>query len=182
MTRQMKVVGVALVAASMFVTACATVASNVPVRGDPNTIRKLVGNWEGVYSSSATGRSGIITFALRAGTDTAQGEVIMIPRSDRDQMNVSDDVIRRRTAPAELLTIRFVAASDDRIVGRLDPYTDPVCGCMLTTRFVGKLNGDEIKGTFTSTGSEVFHNTTDGTWSVRRTPAVQAVVPAGSRP
>ena len=182
MMKQMKSFGAALVAAGMLLTACATVVSNVPVRGDPNTINKLVGSWEGVYSSSATGRSGIISFQLRAGTDTAQGEVIMIPRSDRDQMISPDEVLRRRTAPAELLTIRFVAAEDDKIVGMLDPYTDPVCGCILSTRFIGRLRGDDIKGTFTSTGSEIFHGTTTGTWSVRRNVTVQAIIPNGSRP
>lgn len=153
----------------MMATACTTVAANVPVRGDPSSISKLVGNWEGTYSSDVTGRSGIITFNLRTATDTAQGDVIMIPRTDRGQANVpQDEANRHLSQPAAVLTIRFVRATDNQLLGVLDPYTDPDCGCLLTTRFFGRMNGDEINGTFTSTGSGISHGTTRGTWSVQR--------------
>lgn len=156
-------------AAMVLASACATIPAKVPVRGDPDSISQLVGNWEGTYSSDVTGRSGIITFNLRAASDTAQGDVIMIPRTDRGQSNVgSDDAVRRPVPSAAVLTIRFVRAADNQLTGVLDPYTDPDCGCLLTTRFVGRLNSDDINGTFTSTGLGVFHGTTRGTWSVRR--------------
>ncbi len=171
-------IGAGLTVMLLLATACASVAPNVPVRGDSRSVRALVGSWEGVYSSAVTGRSGIISFQLRAETDTAQGEVFMIPRSDREQFNMPpDDVANRRTAPASLLTIRFVRAANDELTGVLDPYPDPVCACTLTTRFVGRLRGEEIKGTFTSTGSGIFHGITDGVWSVRKTTTARPVKP-----
>lgn len=182
MTRTRYALGALAGIVSICVTACATVSPNVPVRGDPNTIRKLVGSWEGEYSGATTGRSGTISFTLKADTDTAQGEIIMIPRNDRDGLNLPpNDVLRQRAVPASLLTIRFVAAEDNEVVGVLDPYPDPECGCTLITRFYGRLRGDEIKGTFTSNGSEIFHNATQGTWSVRRVATVRNADPTLSR-
>lgn len=166
----------AAVAASLLVTAaCKTVVPNVPVRGDVNTITQLVGSWEGVYKSESTGRSGMIQFELRAGKDTAQGQVIMIAANQQDRMNITpEDPARRPMPTATLLTIRFMRAVDDQVVGLLDPYEDPNCGCMLTTRFFGRLTRDEIKGTFETRGTGIFHENTTGIWSVRRNTAPHA--------
>ena len=160
-----------IAATALVVSSCASVSPNVPLRGDCETIVQLVGKWEGVYSAEASGRSGVISFSLRAGSDTAQGDVLMVPRNDQNTGNTAaDDPIRKPPPSVALLTIRFVAAARNEIRGVLDPYTDPVCGCLLTTRFQGRLNGDEITGTFESTGTEIFHGTTQGKWSVRRSP------------
>ena len=55
-------------------------------------------------------------------------------------------------------------------VGRLDPYSDPECGCRLTTVFTGDLSSPTvIEGTFESSGSTPMHPLTKGTWKVKRT-------------
>jgi hypothetical protein len=153
---------------SVVAAGCASTPAEVRVEGAPTELSALAGDWEGEYSSAATGRLGSIVFKLVAGEDHAHGDVLMIPRG-------SSDPYRPRgggegPAPAgasQLLTIRFVRAEGDRISGTLDPYWDPDCDCEVTTTFVGQVKGDTIEGTFTSerTAGRVF-----GNWKVQRKP------------
>jgi hypothetical protein len=154
---------------SVFAAGCASTPAEVRIEGAPTELSALAGDWEGEYSSAATGRLGSIVFKLVAGEDHAHGDVLMIPRG-------SSDPYRPRSggegpAPAgasQLLTIRFVRAEGGRISGTLDPYWDPDCNCEVTTTFVGAINGDRIAGTFTSmrTAGRV-----SGTWKATRRPS-----------
>src|SRR4030095_5789996 len=145
---------------------CATTPAAVPVEGAPADLSALAGDWEGEYSSQATGRLGSIVFKLVPGEGQARGDVLMIPRG-------SNDPYRPRTggegpAPAgasQLLTIRFVRAEGRKVSGVLDPYWDPDCECEVNTTFVGTVRGDTIEGTFTSERApgRVF-----GNWKVSR--------------
>lgn len=170
-----------LMLVSSLLAGCAPILSNTPVQGRPAAIQQLVGEWEGDYSSMETGRNGIITFRLRAGTDTAQGDVLMTsPRTnDANERYSTGDVVAPRTATSQLLTIRFVFAGENEVEGALDPYTDPTCGCQLLTRFYGRLNGNEIVGKYESTSAGIFHRPSSGTWKVHRlaVPANRIVLP-----
>src|SRR6058998_11524 len=59
--------------------ACAASQSPVPVIGPAGDVAALAGEWAGEYSSVESGRSGSISFTLRAAGDSAVGDVIMIP-------------------------------------------------------------------------------------------------------
>ena len=59
------------------VAACGTRQAAVPVVG--RDVALLVGEWSGFYESAETGRSGSILFSLGAESDTARGDVVMIP-------------------------------------------------------------------------------------------------------
>jgi hypothetical protein len=148
--------------------ACASIPSKTPVEGPPNATARLVGQWEGTYDSDETGRSGVISFRLRAAADTAQGEIIMTAHgtpSRADPGAVPTYAFSAANAP---ITIRFVIVNGSDVTGRLDPYTDPECGCTLKTTFHGVLEGDVIKGTFHSEGNGFFHQPANGTWRVTR--------------
>jgi hypothetical protein len=151
--------------------ACATIVAKTPVQGDSKTLSQLAGEWEGTYTSPETGRSGEILFRLRAGTDTAEGTVVM----SGDRMGAASDAeakapaLRNPGAASPVLTIRFVQLAGDEVEGALDPYRDPDCGCTLTTTFRGRLTGNVIEGTFASQGSGFFHIPTSGRWRVTRT-------------
>src|SRR2546428_8302678 len=68
-------------ALAALVTACAAAHQPaVPLAGTARDVAALAGQWEGSYASAATGRSGSISFTLSAGSDSAFGDVIMIPR------------------------------------------------------------------------------------------------------
>jgi hypothetical protein len=145
---------------------CASTPAAVPVEGAPADLSALAGDWEGEYSSQATGRLGSIVFKLVPGEGQARGDVLMIPRG-------SNEPYRPRSggegpAPAggsQLLTIRFVRAEGGKVSGVLDPYWDPDCDCEVNTTFVGTIRGDTIEGTFTSERGpgRVF-----GNWKVSR--------------
>lgn len=127
-------------------SACAWQGTPVPVAGD---IRLLEGEWDGTYSSDQTGRTGSIVFHLKAGTDSAYGDVLLLPaRLDYARppnLPESPEPLRR---PGRLLTISFVQCEAGEVTGRLDPYEDPETGERIYSTFDGRLKGNTIRGTF----------------------------------
>jgi hypothetical protein len=145
------------------------VISKAPVSGSPPDVSRLVGEWQGDYESSESGRRGSIAFRLRTGTDTAQGDIIMEPRNMADPSAPDAGAPHVAFGPGrQALSIRFVFVSADRVSGALDPYNDPDCGCPLTTTFQGTVRGNVIEGTFHSEGSGFWHIPQDGRWRVKR--------------
>ena len=127
----------------------------------------LAGEWWGEYSSADSGRQGRIRFQLEAGERTAHGDVVMM--TDRSS-GVPDPANPASRGPVvEALSIRFVQldAGGAAVVGNLEPYRDPACGCILSTTFLGHLDGDRISGTYVSNGGPE-HPTVTGRWRVDR--------------
>lgn len=125
---------------------CALNPAPVPVEGPKEDIQALVGEWVGEYRSIETGRSGSIMFTLAAGSDTAFGDVVMVPKD----AGITPDTPPATTRQAQqVLTIRFVRVVEGTVVGTIDPYPSPDCGCQLLTTFRGALAGNRIEGTFT---------------------------------
>ena len=159
---------IALVA-PLSLAACARATSTVPVRGSEPAVSQLAGTWSGEYSSEESGRSGSIAFELRAGADTAQGEVVMTSRGDMQPApSASALESLSPSTRSEVLTINFVLVSGTEVSGVLSPYKDPGCGCPITTTFRGVISGDVIEGTFETTGTGFSHVTQRGRWSVAR--------------
>lgn len=151
---------------------CALRAPETEVTADDFDLSPLVGQWSGEYSSAATGRTGDISFVLQAGDVAASGRIEMLARApdnvvvpaDRPMVNGS------LAAPArQLLTIHFVRKEGRRVIGLLDPYTDPDCACRVTTTFDGAfIDGRTIEGRYITIGSELAHTPTGGQWKVTR--------------
>jgi hypothetical protein len=158
-----------LVATSL---ACASRPTPVPVIGLGSDVSALVGKWTGEYSSPETGRTGSIDFSLQAGKDTAFGNVVMIARPQTEPGVAMDhpavsSVAGRSTS--ETIMIRFVRLEGSQVLGRLDPYRDPDCGCQLTTTFRGAFTDSRtIEGTFDTVGSGFGHLPASGRWRVTR--------------
>jgi hypothetical protein len=159
----------AVLMAAMAAVACAPVINKTPVRGAPPAISRLVGEWQGDYNGAESGRRGLIAFRLRAGADTAEGDIIMQSRTDYEPSapNAPIPWDAMRTTHQQL-SIRFVFVSDDEVTGVLNAYRDPDCGCTLTTTFRGRIQGDVIEGTFHTEGSGISHMPQDGRWRVKR--------------
>ncbi|MDH3734945.1 MAG: hypothetical protein OEU54_15555 [Gemmatimonadota bacterium] len=156
---------------AVFVVAtCAYNPPPAPVSGDPDTIGFLAGEWSGTYDSEDVGRSGDIYFRLRAGADTAQGEVLMASRPamfpDPTSIEERGPEEPRRAPP--VITIRFVRTGGPWVYGELDEYPDPQTGTPLRTTFTGRIEGDRISGQF-RLGPAGEGATGVGTWTVRRT-------------
>jgi len=150
-------------------SACAASRSPVPLVGTSTDVGALTGEWAGEYSSSESGRSGSISFTLRAAGDSAFGDVVMIPRAWGRALVpwTQPDVAGGNQARAStVLTIRFVRVERGHVSGTLDPYADPQTGERLLTTFSGELNGNTITGTYTTRLPS--GDTQTGRWSVQR--------------
>ena len=149
---------------------CAGSREAVPVMGASSAVSRLAGAWTGDYSSIAMGRSGSISFDLSAGADTAYGSVVMIPRMTQGVGPSSENPAANpgsRPTP-RTLSISFVRAAGDSVMGVLAPYDDPECGgCTLYTRFQGRIQGDRIEGVYWTSNSRT-RDTLQGQWKVRR--------------
>lgn len=161
--------------AAALLAACKSLPTPVPVIGARSDMSVLVGDWSGEYTSPETGRSGSISFTLQADKDTAIGSVVMVPKPQNQQVAAGAPVERPTVMssatqkPGELLTIRFVRLEGSQILGTLDPYRDPDCGCQLATTFRGEFkDATTIEGTFNTAGSGMEHLPSSGRWKVTR--------------
>ena len=72
-----------------------------------------------------------------------------------------------RAGQPEALRIAFVRAATDSVFDYLDFYEDPDCGCVLMTKFAGRLEGDVIQGRYLTRNTKTSE-ITSGEWNVRR--------------
>ncbi len=144
---------------------CKTVQTPIPVYGTSEDITQLLGEWYGEYTSLEANRHGTIYFKFEVDADSAVGRVIM--KQGQWDEDYFEDINAPHFQPSEMLTIRFVQIGLDRVVGRMNDYKDPLCGCQLHTIFEGHIDGDRIEGVYVSHG-DGFHMTTSGQWSVNR--------------
>jgi hypothetical protein len=159
---------ITIAVAALVLGGCAGNPAPVTVAGTPRDLAALAGEWNGEYNSAQTGRSGSIAFRLRAGTDSAWGDVVMVPAGAREPMQPHrDHEGRDATTATQVLTIRFVQIVGGTVNGVLDPYQDPECGCAVYTTFVGRVRGDRVEGEFVSRHSG-HGGTFGGRWSAQR--------------
>jgi hypothetical protein len=163
---------IAMIALALSAVACGWRRTPVPVISDSYSIRALVGNWSGLYSSEETGRSGSIMFELASDKDTAYGDVVMIPRSNVVASFSSEHpgtAITPVQKPGEPLTIRFVRMSGGSVSGTLAPYDDPDCACRVVTTFAGRFtDANTIEGTYLTQGTSIGYQPSAGQWKVTR--------------
>ena len=158
--------------ALLLVTAGCTPMPTVALQATPADLEILAGNWVGEYESAALGRRGRIEFKLKAGTDEAFGDVLMVPHGrqapyERQPYQYAED--HPTIHASELLTIRFIRASNGSLTGTLDRYWDPDRNCFANTSFRGSVGKGVVDGTFRTT-FECGAGEATGTWSASRKP------------
>ena len=142
---------------------CATRPPEIELTSSDFDLNPLVGEWRGTYTNPAAARSGTIAFTLRAGEASASGNVVMIPHS-ADSAGAADAALAR-----SVLKISFVRKEGRKVVGNLDPFRDPECGCQVKTTFEGAFtDAHTIEGSFTTVPTESGHHVTAGSWKVTR--------------
>ena len=134
----------------------------VPVGGADTSA--LVGKWVGEYSSSETGRSGSIVIEFKSGGKVARGDILMQPKGYSASAPQGADPLK---SMPQVLQISFVNVEGGAVKGTIDPYVDPQCNCTVDTAFVGRITGDTIEGTFSSTPQGAGSPTT-GRWKMTR--------------
>jgi hypothetical protein len=153
----------------LVLTACGASRAPVPLVGASADVGALTGEWAGDYNSAESGRSGSISFTLRAAGDSAFGDVVMIPSALGRPLVPwrGENATGANQQPAStVLTIRFVRVEHGHVSGTLDPYADPQTGARLLTTFSGELNGNAITGTYTT--RLLSGDTQTGRWTVQR--------------
>lgn len=159
-----------IVLCAVALSACGAYRSPVPLVGPTTDVNALTGEWGGDYSSAESGRSGSISFTLKAATDSAFGDVVMIPAGLGRPLTPwrgENMTGGPQAGPAStVLTIRFVRVESGHVSGTLDPYADPQTGARLLTTFSGELKGNTISGTYTTRLPS--GDTQTGRWTVQR--------------
>lgn len=146
---------------------------SVALQATPADLEMLAGEWSGEYESAGLGRLGRIEFKLKAGTDEAYGDVLMVPRGRRTpyEPHPYNEAQNPPSMPSsEMLRISFIRASNGTITGRLDRYWDPDRSCYANTAFSGNIGDGRVDGAFRTT-FECGTGEATGTWTVSRKPA-----------
>jgi hypothetical protein len=127
---------------AIIVAGCAYNPPPIPVIApEKQDLMSLEGDWMGDFEALSNERAGTIAFKLGPGSDTAFGEVVMIPQNYAAQRMASD--IPGTTRPGAMpfipvgLAVSFVRLSGGYLSGELAPYTDPDIGCLVRTTFSG---------------------------------------------
>jgi hypothetical protein len=155
------------VALAVLAMGCGTRLDPVPVAGVHTEVEQLIGDWDGTYSSSESRRTGSIFFQITAHGDSAFGDVLMpvaagtVGPRPVDMLTGHEQHVRS----TELLSIRFVRVAGGAVQGELEPYIAPDCDCVARTTFYGKVEGNEISGSYITTSDRGAQR---GEWRVRK--------------
>jgi hypothetical protein len=149
-------------------TACRYRPEPIPIQGEQSELARLAGTWVGEYSGTISGRTGSITFTLKAGTDSAFGDVLMMPAGSLNSLIPADTPIDHRShaRSPQVLRVSFVSVAKGRVFGSLEPYIAPDCECTVRTTFDGAIDADAIEGIFVTRAPGGFEQT--GRWRVLR--------------
>lgn len=162
--------GFVLSAVVVLGTSCIYQPAPVPVQGQEAELSQLVGKWVGGYTSPEMGRVGSILFTLTANTDTAYGDVLMIPKRTAVPIQSNPDSATPGAGQPgnTILTIRFVRTGESQVRGELEEYVDVERGCLLNTSFEGTVSRFSIIGTFLTTEVESGRSVRGSWWVERR--------------
>jgi hypothetical protein len=142
-----------LLLAVTLATGCASSLTTIPVKGKDTEVFRMRGEWLGEYTNDAAGRTGALRFNLRAGRQTADGEITM----------------KLASGESRTLKVAYLKVDGDQLHGKVDQYMDPDCKCTVEAEFSGTVEGDSVDGTFTvklvASGQEL-----PGSWHAERNP------------
>jgi hypothetical protein len=148
--------------------ACRYQPTPVPLLGDPADISALKGEWSGEYTSLDSRRSGNITLTIRAGKDTAFGDVVMVSSVGQAIVAADDPRVHLTHAPSpDVLRIVFVRVIGGMVSGELEPYVAPDCSCVVTTVFQGTVRSNTVNGEYFTHGAGGLRQQGNGSASRR---------------
>jgi len=158
----------ATIALATLLGGCRYQPTPVPLQAEPADILALAGTWEGTFQSAQSGRSGSFTLEVRAGKDTAFGDVVMIPHGGQafTAADVDSPAHVQHSPSPQVLRITFVRVFGGMVEGTLEPYIAPDCQCVVTTVFQGIQNRNTVNGQYVTHGAIGLRQ--QGEWNAER--------------
>lgn len=145
----------------------------VQVVGEPANLQQLAGSWHGTFRNTQLRRKGQIDFQMNATSDSAFGEVRLYtdnPNQPVWSVRPQPGTAANSAAPPPWLRIRFVRVENGYVSGEMEPMFEPSCQCYVTSKFLGRVRGDLIEGSFTSRSPDGRFESS-GNWRAERTAA-----------
>lgn len=127
----------------------------------------LSGDWDGSYWTASSAARGKLKLFIGAGVESEYGDVTLTTPLGEHPIADEGPAHRAHTRLAQSLRIDLARVVDGRLMGVLEPYVSPDCGCVVTTTFSGAISGDTIRGTFARRGNG---GDVDGEWMAIRAP------------
>lgn len=143
----------------------------IPTGGEKESLKALVGRWEGTYVNPGNGRTGTIVLDFSSGGKEAHGDILMIPPDSTARKPSAEETLR---SMPQVYEINFIDAAGRGLTGTVGPYEDPTFHCSAHSEFQGTLQGDTIAGTFRTECIDPQGKpdpkapATTGTWTVSR--------------
>lgn len=156
-------VALALVA---LVMACAVQPTPEPTPSQPADLAAMNGHWIGEYSNSESGRSGSISMSLRSWSDSAAGDLVMVPRGAAPLLAADVSSHVARGVSAEVLHLTFKRVSGGMVEATVEPYFSPDCACQVSMVLQGTPEKRLIAGEFVLMSARGLRQ--QGRWSVER--------------
>ncbi len=156
---------VALAVAAL-VMACAVQPTPEPTPSQPADVAAMNGYWIGEYSNTETGKSGSISMSLRSWSDSAAGDLVMVPRGSTPFLAADVAGHVARGISAEVLHLSFSRVSGGMVEATVEPFFSPDCACTMTMVLQATIAKNQVAGEFVLTSGRGLRQ--QGRWSVER--------------
>ena len=146
--------------------ACSVQPAPQPTPSQPADLAALSGSWVGEYSNSETGRSGSISMSLRSWSDSAAGDMVLVPNGAPPLLAVDVAGHVARGLSAEVLRLSFKQVTGGMVEATVEPYFSPDCACAVTMVLQATPAKNLIAGEFVLSSTRGVRQ--QGRWSVER--------------
>jgi hypothetical protein len=150
----------------------ASTAPPVHMVGESADLHALAGEWHGTFRNTQMKRGGQVDFKMSATSDSAFGEVVMYTERPSEPIwarsGGANNVGGVNNTASMWQRIRFVRVESGYVSGEMEPMFEPACQCQTVARFLGRLKGSVIEGTFTTRSLDGRFES-NGSWRVERT-------------
>lgn len=132
----------------------------------PADLAAMNGNWVGEYTNSETGRSGSIAMSLRSWSDSAAGDLVLVPNGSSPLLAVDVAGHVARGVSAEVLRLSFKPVAGGMVEATVEPYFSSDCTCAVTMVLQATPEKNLIAGEFVLSSTRGLRQ--QGKWSVSR--------------
>lgn len=155
-----------LVVAALALAGCAGRPESAPTPQVSADLAAMNGYWVGEFETYQAGSRGSITLTVRSSTDTAFGDIVIVPSGFRPVVAADVKTHLNHSAAPEMLRVSFKRVFGGMVEGVVEDYFSERCGCVVTTLLQGTPTKNQIAGEFVTSDNRGVRER--GTWSVER--------------